>query len=53
MLKYYITVSYRQFTKTLNIFFYLSSANENLETYVKVWFEQLKESKQFWDTCTG
>ena len=31
MLKYYITVSLRQFTKTLNQFFDLSRANESLE----------------------
>ena len=53
MLKYYITVSFRQYTKTLNQFFYLSSENENLETCVHGWFEQLKESKQFWGTFTG
>ena len=35
MLKHYITVLLRQFTK--------SSANENVETCVPVWFEQLKE----------
>ena len=36
MLKYYITVSLRQFTKTSNQFFYLSSANENLEICMPV-----------------
>ena len=39
--------------ETLNQFFYLSSENENLETCVQVWFEKLKESKQFWGTFTG
>ena len=53
MQKYYITVSLRQLTRILNQFFYLSSANENLETYVQVWLEQLKELKQFWGTFTG
>ena len=53
MLNYYITVLLRQFTKTLNQFFYLSSANKDLETYVPVWFEQFKEQKQFWDTFAG
>ena len=33
MLKYYITVSNRQFTKTLNQFFDLSRAKENLEIF--------------------
>ena len=46
MLKYYITVSFRQFPKTLNQF-YVPSANKNLETGILVWFEQLKEIKQF------
>ena len=36
MLKYYITISLRQFTKTLNQFFYLSRANKNLEIYMPV-----------------
>ena len=31
----------------LNQFFYLSSANENLEICVSVWFAQLKEQKKF------
>ena len=39
MLKYYITVSLGQFTKTLNQFFDLSRANENLEIYIVVWLE--------------
>ena len=39
MLKYYTTVSFRQFTKSLNHFFYLASANENLGTCIQVWFE--------------
>ena len=53
MLKYYITVSFRQFTKTLNQFFYLSSANKNEETCTHVWFEQLKKLKSFWGTFSG
>ena len=36
MLKYYITISLRQFTKTLGQFFYLSSTNENLEIFMSV-----------------
>ena len=36
MPKYYITDSFRQFTKTLNQIVNLSSANENLETYAQV-----------------
>ena len=41
MLKYYITVSLRQFTKTLNQFFDLSRANENLKKQLleKLYFE--------------
>ena len=39
MLKYYITVLFRQFTKTLNQYFYLSNANENMETCIPLWFE--------------
>ena len=53
MLKYYITASLQQFTKTLNHFFYLSSANENLETCIQIWSEQLKKLKQFRETFTG
>ena len=34
MLKYYIKYLFRQFTKTLNQFFYWSSANKNLQTYL-------------------
>ena len=45
MLKYYITVSFWQFTTTLNQFFYLSSAQENLETYIQVWV--IKRTKEF------
>ena len=41
MLKYYIIVSFRPFTKTLNQFFYLSSAKESLETYMQVRFEAI------------
>ena len=36
MLKYYITVSLREFTKTLNHFCDLSRANENLEICMPV-----------------
>ena len=35
MLKYYITVSFRQFTKTLNQSFYLSSENEKFGVCLK------------------
>ena len=45
MPKYCITVLFQQFSKTLNQFFYLSSGNENLETCIPVWFENLKEQK--------
>ena len=34
-------------------FWLLSSGDENLETCVQVWFEQLKELKQFRGTFTG
>ena len=40
-LKYYIPVLLRQGTKTLNKFFYLSRANENLEISMPVWFGQV------------
>ena len=46
-------VPLRQLSKTLYWFFYLSSANENLETGIQVWFEQLKKLKQFWGAFTG
>ena len=48
MLKYYITVSLRQFAKTLNQFFFtyiVQSAKENVESRIQVSFEQLKELK--------
>ena len=32
--------------------FCLSSANENFETCIQVWFVQLEELKQFWGTFT-
>ena len=51
--KYYITVSRQQFAKTSSQLFYLSTANENLETCMQVWFEQFKELKQFWGTLIG
>ena len=53
MLKYYITVSLRHFTKTSNQFFYLSSANENSEICMRVWFVQLNESNQIWGNFIG
>ena len=57
MLKHYITVSFRQFTKTLNQFFHSPSANENLQTLytgcIQVWFGLLKELNQFGSTFTG
>ena len=39
MLKYYITVSFRQFMETLNQFFNLPSANKKLETCIQFSFE--------------
>ena len=36
MLKYYITILFRQFTETLNQFLDLYRANENLEIYMPV-----------------
>ena len=36
MLKYYITISNREFAKTLNHFFDLSKVNENLEICMPV-----------------
>ena len=39
--------SIRQFTETLNQFFYLSWTNGNFETCMPVRFGQLKELKQF------
>ena len=45
MPKYYITASLQQFMKTLNQFFDLSKANENLEICMTVCFVQLHESK--------
>ena len=47
MIKYFITVSFRQNAKKLNKHFYLSGENQNLETCIPVSFEQLKELKQF------
>ena len=43
MRKYYITVLFRQFTKTSNQLFYISGANENKETCMPPWFEQLEK----------
>ena len=37
MLKYYISVSFRQFTKTLNKFLYSTRDNKNLEIFMSVW----------------
>ena len=48
--KMFITFLFQQFTKTLNRIFYLKRTNENLETCLPVWFEQLKELKHFWGT---
>ena len=60
MLRYYITVSFGQFTKILNPFFffvclflYLSTANQNLEISMPIWFEQLNKLKHFWGTFSG
>ena len=36
-----------------SVSFYLSGPNENLETCIPVWYEQLKELKQFWGILTG
>ena len=47
MLKYYITILLRQFTKTLNQFLNLSRINKNWETCMSFLFQQLNESKQF------
>ena len=47
MLKRYIKISLRQFTKTLNQFLNLSRANKKKEFYMPVLFKQLNESKQF------
>ena len=52
MLKYYITVLFLQFTKTLIQFFCLSSGHKNFETCMQVWLEWLKELKQFWGHFT-
>ena len=48
-----MTVLSRQFTKTLCQFFYSSTPNKNLQTCTPALFEQLEESKLFWDTFTG
>ena len=48
-----MTVLSRQFTKTLCQFFYSSTPNKNVQTCTPALFEQLKESKLFWDTFTG
>ena len=53
MLKYYTTVSFLQIAKTSNQFFCLCSENENFETCIQAWFEQLQELRQFWGTITG
>ena len=45
MVKYYITILLRQFTKTLDQFLNFSTANENLEICLLVLFEKLNESK--------
>ena len=55
MLKYYITILHRQFTKTLNHFSKLSRAKKKkkMEIRMPVLFELLNESKQFWGTFFG
>ena len=53
MLRHCITVSLWSFTKTLNQFFDLSRARENLEISIPVWFVQLNESKEFWGNLIG
>ena len=50
MLKYYIPVLLRHFTKTLNQFLNLPRANENLEIDMPVLLEQWNQSKQFGGT---
>ena len=47
MLKYYVTFLFQQFTKTLTHFFYLSSASENLETYIPVYLNNWKNKSNF------
>ena len=50
MLHYsFIPTTYENFQSV----FYSSNANENLETCIEAWFEQLKELKQFWGNFTG
>ena len=39
MLKYYIIESPTIYENFKPVFFNLSSSNENLETYMQVWFE--------------
>ena len=46
MLKYYITILLRQFTKTLNQFLNISNANKNLEICMPAFLEQLNESME-------
>ena len=53
MLKYCILAIFWQFTKSLNQYLYLSKENENMETCIFAWFEQLKEFTQFSDTFAG
>ena len=54
MLKYYITILHRQFTKTLNQFSKLSrEKKKKMEIRMPVLFELLNESKQFWGTFFG
>ena len=48
MLKYYITILLRQFTKTLHKCLNLSRVNENFEICMSVSFEEFDESKLFW-----
>ena len=50
---YLDTFHARQFMKISNQFYYLYRANENLEIFIPVWFEQLTKSKQFWGFYIG
>ena len=52
MLNYYVIFLFRQFMETLNQFLHLSRTNCNFEASMTVWFEQLKELKQFWGNFT-
>lgn len=47
MKKYYITVSFQQFSKIINQLFYLSRANENLESCMSPSIGQLNSQSSF------